>query len=261
MVTVNRSLAVFLGTVALGSLAAVLAPGAMLRPGELLPGHAALRDDCLACHELLRGVRRERCTNCHAPEAIGVARADRTAASPPRASVAALHRSVGSAECALCHAEHAGRLGGGRAARFAHEALPADTRAACGTCHADDRPADALHAGADARCGACHATDGWKPATFDHARHFRFDRHHPPRCTDCHAPGSGFETYSCTGCHEHALARIEAKHREEGVDDVSDCARCHPSGDEDDTRRPEGTSRSDHASGRRRRGAHEDEDD
>lgn len=254
----NRSVSVLLVTVALGSLVALVEPGAALMPGELLPGHAQLRDDCLACHELLHGVRRDRCARCHDPTTIGVVRVGGAVAAEPRESVAALHRNIGQAECALCHAEHAGRLDGDRAARFEHEALPVETRVGCGACHAGQRPDDAIHADADEQCGACHGTVHWKPATFDHAKYFRFDGHHPARCADCHAPGAGFRTYSCAGCHEHDPARIEAKHRKEGITDVSDCAKCHPSGDEDESRRPDGMRREDRG---RHREEESDEDD
>ncbi len=304
---VIRASALFLATLALGTTAALLRPGPMLMPGRLLPGHAALRDDCLACHVLLEGVRRERCTRCHAPESIGVKTVAGGPAPQPREPIASLHRRIGIAECAVCHPEHAGRLEGGRAARFSHEGLPSEIRASCTTCHEGERPVDALHRAVDGMCAACHdtarwkparfdhgrrvaggpacaachrgdtpgdelhasvgeagacdachSTSAWKPATFDHGRYFRFDRHHPARCSDCHAPGGGFKAYSCTGCHEHSPERIAAKHREEGITDVSNCAGCHPSGDEHDARRTPGTGPRERGGDRKHDG---DEDD
>lgn len=229
----NRTLAVFLGTLAAAAAAAIAFPGAALRPGALLPGHADLREDCLACHAPLQGARRERCVRCHEPASIGTARAGGGTAPSPRAEVSALHLRLGPAECAACHAEHSGRLDGGRAARFAHEVLPGDLRANCAGCHASKRPTDAIHGGSEQECSVCHGTASWKPSTFRHDGKFRFDGNHPPRCADCHAPADGFRAYSCTGCHEHSPARMAAKHREEGIEDIADCARCHRTGDED----------------------------
>ena len=48
--------------------------------------------------------------------------------------------------------------------------------------------------------------------------------------------------YSCTGCHEHSLDRMEKKHREEGVTNLDRCRRCHPSGSEHDTIKEGGSS-------------------
>jgi len=38
-----------------------------------------------------------------------------------------------------------------------------------------------------------------------------------------------FSAYTCFGCHEHEKARIEGKHREEGIRDIANCVRCHSS--------------------------------
>lgn len=236
----NRAAAVFLGVLAAGAAAAILRPGAAIRPGRLRPAHESLADDCLACHEPLAGVRRERCAACHDPDGIGVRLAGGAPAPSPRESVAALHRRLGEAECAACHAEHAGRLEGGPAARFEHSLLPDDIRAACADCHGGRRPADALHAGAGDGCAACHAVTGWRPATFDHRRNFRFDGDHPARCADCHEPGKGFAAYSCFGCHEHGPAAIERKHRKEGIAEWERCADCHRGGEGVEARRPGG---------------------
>ncbi|MFM7402028.1 MAG: hypothetical protein ACKO4W_14110 [Bacteroidota bacterium] len=34
------------------------------------------------------------------------------------------------------------------------------------------------------------------------------------------------------GCHEHNRANTLAEHREEGISNINDCARCHKSPDE-----------------------------
>ncbi|MFA7332274.1 MAG: hypothetical protein WC326_14485 [Candidatus Delongbacteria bacterium] len=285
----NRSLLSFLIVLVLGAGFAWLAPGAAIQPGHLLAAHESLQDDCLACHEVGRGVTRERCSACHEPAGIGLRTVDGAELDSPRVAVQGLHQRSQALTCALCHAEHAGRLGGGAAARFSHDRLPAELSADCAACHGGQQPDDALHATAWLACGDCHGLDAWTPATFDHQvlgagspacadchrpqvpaddlhralgttvdcarchrtrawtpadydhqRYFRFDDHHPAHCADCHTPGQGYNSYSCTGCHVHNPARLAAEHREEGISDWRDCVRCHRSGDEDGAEGGEG---------------------
>jgi len=279
----NRSLGTLLVVVAAACLFTWWAPGAALQPGRLLQAHAHLRNDCLACHLLGTGVPNQSCAACHEPAGIGLRDAAGAPLDPPRVAVQGLHQRSREVACAVCHAEHAGRLSGGPAARFSHDRLPADLADDCRACHVSQAPADDLHRLAGEACGACHGLDAWTPATFDHGhlgagapaclachrpdlprddlhrelgadpdcaachrvsawspadydhdRWFRFDGHHPARCADCHTPGTGYQTCSCTGCHAHSEARLAAEHREEGIRDWKDCVRCHRSGDEHD---------------------------
>lgn len=285
----NRSLLSLLLVVAAAGVCAWLAPGVMVQPGRLLPDHQDLRNQCLACHEAGRGVTRAKCVLCHKPEGIGLATAAGRALEVPRPAVQGLHQRGRELECSLCHAEHAGRLDGGAAARFTHERLPSglaqdclachdgqqpadglhqaarmacgdchgleawqparfdhglldDSAATCLTCHLQDRPRDELHGKLEpsADCRPCHRSRAWTPADYDHERFFRFDGNHPAHCADCHAPGSGYRSYSCTGCHAHSAARLASEHREEGIRDWRDCVRCHRSGDEEEGRGGEG---------------------
>lgn len=226
-------------TVAAATAAALLFPYRAITPGTLSAGHLGQRDDCLSCHTLLRGAPAEKCAACHRPGEVGVRTTKGEPLARPDGRGRRIHEAM-RAGCDRCHSEHGSRTG---ARRFSHDLLPVEVAAGCAACHASDRPKDALHAAATGECGACHRASAWKPATFDHEKAFRFDRHHPPRCADCHAPGRSLKEYSCTGCHEHAPARLEAKHREEGITDLGRCRRCHPSGDENDTIGGEGTGR------------------
>lgn len=224
-----------LGATTLLAGAATLAfPYAMVTPGPLGDGHAALEGACFACHAPLRGAPRARCTACHDVERLGLA----TVAGAPRATANTkahrLHRVVAAAECAGCHAGHRGWGRAAAEARFVHALLPAAARADCAGCHGADRPADPLHAPLQADCGGCHGTDAWKPARFDHDRWFRFDRNHPARCADCHTVAGDYKRYSCTGCHEHALPKMVREHRKVPAADLEACARCHRSGNEHD---------------------------
>jgi hypothetical protein len=235
---VNRTAIAFAATLALGGGAILLFPYASITPGVLVGGHTLLRNDCFACHAPLAGSSTEKCARCHRPADLGlrgVAGGPLAKASP---RVNLLHRAL-RLECRSCHAEHKGKSRESAMVRFAHDLLPTGTRRDCASCHADRVPKDALHAGAGPRsqCSDCHGEKGWKPATYDHDRSFRFDRHHPARCADCHEPGRSLKEYSCVGCHEHSRAEMERKHAKERIGDVSKCARCHPSGNERDTLR------------------------
>lgn len=178
--------------------------------------------DCAACHtlhaslrpqpprpfrhELLAAADRAACASCHD-------------ARKPRDP---LHSSL-RVSCSACHSTR-----GWRPATFDHRTAGAD----CAACHLRDRPGDALHQAAGVSCASCHRTERWRPATFDHARYFRFDGNHPADCRTCHTDPGSYSRYSCYGCHEHTPARVEAEHREEGIRDFQDCARCHRSGSE-----------------------------
>jgi hypothetical protein len=140
-----------------------------------------------------------------------------------------LHRALGTT-CNSCH-----RVEGWLPATFDHALLSAGV-ATCLSCHRQDRPLDELHRDLDpaGECSSCHQTSAWTPANFEHEKFFRFDRHHPDHCADCHTPGRGYQHYDCMGCHAHSPAEIEAEHREEGIRDFQECVECHRSGNEDE---------------------------
>lgn len=195
-------------------------PHAVLSPGDVSNGHAGIA--CFSCHAPFRGP--SRCTACHDPERIATA--------PP------FHFALLENECSACHTDHQGPAPSVR--EFRHELLRPSLREGCGGCHIG--PFDEVHAGAAKECGSCHRVEGWKPSTFLHEG-FRFDRDHPATCRACHPAGHG--TYTCYGCHEHALDEIAEEHREKGIAEFEECAGCHRSADEHEA---EG------GGGRRRRG-------
>jgi len=100
---------------------------------------------------------------------------------------------------------------------------------ACVTCHADP----VYHQGLFGyTCESCHNTSSWRPATFNQSH--RFPLNHGGRsssCSTCHP--STLRNYTCYNCHEHNQAGITEKHREEGISNFGDCARCHPTGREE----------------------------
>lgn len=123
------------------------------------------------------------------------------------------------ADCAACHT------------RVRALAGFSDAPAACVGCHRKDDEHQGTF-GDD--CGACHLTATWKGARFDH----RFPLDHGGlgriACKTCHEDPKNYKTYTCYGCHEHSPARVRAEHAEEGIRQLDDCARCHPTGREEE---------------------------
>jgi hypothetical protein len=191
----------------------------------------------LACHAILQGAVRDRCLACHRLDAIGLRTVAGTPLTPPNPKAQAIHRAVGQLECATCHPEHGGQSRRTAQGRFAHGMVEAQLRRQCAVCHAAQRPTDAIHGRGAGDCGPCHTDTGWRPSTFAHDRYFRFDGHHPDRCTDCHTWPQTWKSYTCYGCHEHTVEGIAREHQEEGMRDIADCARCHRTGDEHGARR------------------------
>jgi len=205
----------------------LLIPRAALNPGPLSFGHAPQADQCLSCHTLGRGATTAKCLACHPFEKIGAGRPG--VAPAARAELAGMHRSFESVACGACHTDHAGVDPAAATGRFSHDALSGGLRGRCAACHAPKRPADAIHQGAGDDCAACHGTSAWKPATYDHAKYFPLDRDHAAACATCHDRPGDYRAYTCYGCHEHSVSRMESKHREEGIADLANCVRCHKS--------------------------------
>jgi hypothetical protein len=199
-------------------------PDAWLAPGHVSPGHAALADDCFACHAPWRGVAVARCLACHKSADIGL-RTVAGAPLPPRRAHVSFHQQLARPDCMACHGGHSGAAGSTRV-RFEHALLAPLSRAACASCHI--APPDDLHSMLPGPCSDCHAASAWRPANFDHASFFALDDDHRVACTNCHA-GKPYSNYSCTGCHVHSPERLRAEHAEEGVRASADCVRCHRS--------------------------------
>ncbi|HEX7185835.1 MAG TPA: class III cytochrome C family protein [Thermoanaerobaculia bacterium] len=244
-----RLLIATVATLVLSLVLAVTYPDVMIKPGQLSEGHRSLDRDCLRCHALAQGASAANCLRCHHLVDIG----RRTTAGAPLPATGsrkvAFHASLANTDCMECHTVHASARHRQEVV-FQHDLLAVADRQNCGACHQQDRPEDELHRQGSDSCGTCHGTRAWRPATFDHARYFRFDANHPADCRVCHTDSRSFAAYTCYGCHEHAPARIAAEHREEGISNFEDCARCHRSGEEDE------------AEGRgRREGRGEDDED
>jgi hypothetical protein len=201
-------------------------PHEMVSPGNLIPAHSALQNDCFACHAPLRGPSAARCANCHDVSTIGL-RTTKGAKIQGREARPAFHQALTDPDCMACHNEHPRpKMAGAGAVRFDHAVLKADARKNCRSCHVP--PRDDLHRAQALACSTCHQPSGWKPATYDHNRFFVLDQKHNTSCTTCHL-GGNYKRYTCYGCHEHQQARIIAQHRNEGIANIEKCARCHRS--------------------------------
>ncbi len=192
--------------------------------------HQALKNvNCISCHadhhgkipreaisifkhDLLNAASIKNCNSCH---------------SAPSDD---LH-PVLSKDCNSCHSTTDWE----KAIAFDHALIIADKKENCNTCHT--APTDKLHATlTESKCGTCHTSSSWTPVTFDHDKYFILDRHHNVECNTCHT-NNDFITYTCYGCHEHTSSKMISEHREDGIYNISACASCHKSGDEDDARR------------------------
>jgi ribosomal protein L34E len=73
-----------------------------------------------------------------------------------------------------------------------------------------------------------------------------------PIVRDCHTSSSDFKIDTCYGCHERTPANMAEEHREQRVQDLARCARCHRTGKGDDAHR-EGAAGGDSRENRRPR--------
>ena len=209
-------------------LLALFAPHLMIVPGRLIDAHADLTSDCFACHTPFMGSTPEKCIECHPAAQIGIMTTKGLSIAGEKKDVA-FHQGLIEQDCVACHSDHRGVQAFRPISRFSHRLLEPATHTACGGCHR--KPQDALHKKILGNCSACHTEEGWTPATFDHDRYFRFDRHHTTECITCHVDDD-YNDYTCYGCHEHSRSKIRREHVEEGIRDYESCVECHRSGNE-----------------------------
>jgi hypothetical protein len=240
--------------IVLANLAVVLAlvfiyPQFMISPGTLIEAHRTLDDDCFACHTPFLGSSPAKCTACHKVQDIGLVTTQGVVIAGEKKSVA-FHQHLTEEDCVACHSDHKGVKAFRPISQFSHQLIEPSFVQRCDSCHSS--PDDSLHRMIAGNCGQCHGQDGWKPATFDHDRYFRFDADHTTACATCHV-GNDFRSYTCYGCHAHSRSGIRASHLEEGIDRYENCVECHRSGD------AEGAEGEGHGEGRE--GRREESDD
>ncbi len=214
---------VALNLVVLVALAFVY-PHLMVSPGPLVKGHEKLATDCFACHAAWRGASAQRCIECHAVAEVGL-KTTKGVPIPTRTVKVSFHQELIEQDCMACHSDHQGpRLTKRSRKPFSHALLKASVKGQCSSCHA--APKDTMHRAVKEECSQCHGDRAWKPATFDHDKHFVLDRDHQATCETCHK-NNDYGRYTCYGCHEHSEAKVRAEHLEEGIRDFQDCVECH----------------------------------
>ncbi|MFQ6044669.1 MAG: hypothetical protein ACE5PV_27765, partial [Candidatus Poribacteria bacterium] len=216
-------------------------------PGELAKEHAEYEDDCEKCHVAWKGVKDERCLECH--EEI----------KKQIDSKKGLHFTKFKGTCASCHPDHKGRdfkMIDFDESKFQHEEtgyelISKHARLKCKQCHASEgkqkiepQPKIGRYIGLQTDCLFCHQKDdegekghrgqlgdgcdkchtekAWKPSTFDHqkSKYPLEGKHEKIECVKCHPDGKyrGLET-DCFSCHQK-----DDSHKG-GLS--QDCASCH----------------------------------
>jgi predicted CXXCH cytochrome family protein len=212
----------------------VFKPQPMLAPGPVIPAHAAIGNDCWACHTPLKGAASARCITCHKPAAIGMFS---TTGAPLPGGKTGFHRQLTEPDCMACHSDHAGpALTGHRPAGFSHQLLKPAVRGDCASCHKPPAtpPFAALHKAVDTRqCSQCHQTKAWRPASFSHSL---LAPAQASQCATCHRPPAdsfhkGMFGLSCSQCHNvTAWEPARFDHSRWFVldrDHNAPCATCH----------------------------------
>jgi hypothetical protein len=190
----------------------------VLRPGDLVQGHAKWEEDCGKCHVRFERAAQDRlCMDCH--KEVGQDMRERTG----------FHGRQKATPCRACHTDHKGRNArivsfdkqkfdhaeSDFALRGKHREVVCDkchepkkkyweAPADCNACHKKDD----VHKGSlGAKCADCHTESNWKEkAKFDHDK-TRFalkDKHAQAKCNDCHKKGADYKEAprTCIGCHK-----------------------------------------------------------
>lgn len=205
-------------------------PNLMVSPGPLVQAHGELAADCFACHSPWHGAAATRCIECHVVADIGL-RTTKSVTLSNRSFKRSFHQELTEEDCMACHSDHQGLVPATRNRKaFSHRLLRLAVRDQCESCH--QSPPDSLHHRITGNCLQCHTLEGWKPATFDHAKLFVLDRDHDVDCVTCHVEND-YGRYTCYGCHEHRPDKVREEHAEEGITDFENCVECHRSADEE----------------------------
>lgn len=190
----------------------------VVRPGDLIQGHAKWDDDCSQCHVRFERSAQDRlCADCH--KEVGQDMRERTG----------YHGRQKAQPCRACHTDHKGRNArivlfdrqkfdhaeSDFVLRGKHREVVCDKcheagkkyRQAPSDCYACHKKDDAHKGSLGIQCADCHTENDWKErAKFDHDK-TRFplkDKHAGAKCTDCHRNGADYKEAprTCIGCHK-----------------------------------------------------------
>lgn len=189
----------------------------VLRPGDLIQGHAKWEDDCSKCHLRFDRAAQDRlCMDCH--KEVGQDMRERSG----------FHGRNKPQQCRSCHTDHKGRTARiveldkptfdhaqtDYALRGKHVMVECEKchqpkqkyRQAASDCNACHRKDDVHKGSLGVKCADCHTDNDWKEAKFDHDK-TRFplkDKHADTKCVDCHKKGAEYKDAprACIGCHK-----------------------------------------------------------
>jgi hypothetical protein len=214
----------------------------LVTPGKLNKAHAFLDNDCMSCHNPIKGVQRENCVVCHANVNEILER-----------QPTSFHADIGT--CMGCHNEHLGRSSSitkmdhslladigmtmlskstsvddektiahsylqdfigrkkAKGALFVHSKVSnKEALLNCASCHTNDDKHFQLF-GND--CVQCHRTDMWNISEFRHPKENSRD------CIQCHqAPPSHYVKH---------FEMMSAKIAKQPKAKVGECFKCHQS--------------------------------
>ena len=189
----------------------------VLRPGELIQGHAKWEEECSECHVRFdRAAQDQLCMGCH--KEVG----------QDMRNHAGYHGRLKPQTCRSCHTDHKGRnakIVELDKKKFDHEKTDyvlrgKHVKVECDKCHEPKKKyweaakdcnschrKDDVHKGSlGPKCADCHTDNDWKEAKFDHDK-TRFplkDKHVDTKCVDCHKKGVDYKDAprTCVGCHK-----------------------------------------------------------
>jgi hypothetical protein len=198
-----KPLIVFIVSVLILAALVLTAPDFLLSPGPLMKGHQSLKNNCLSCHQPLKGAASVQCLSCHKPSDIGFKSVSGKLITKNDGKVQ-FHKGLPEKTCIECHTDHKGIAAAKAIRSFRHELISKELLNNCSNCHAQKKPADEVHRFTRGNCGQCHNTSRWKPATFDHKQL------------------TGISDKSCISCHKADQPK-DSMHR---LSQAS-CADCH----------------------------------
>jgi hypothetical protein len=97
----------------------------------------------------------------------------------------------------------------------------------CVSCHSKDDVHRGLYG---TNCALCHTTETWKRGAFEHTFPLDHGGFGTNACTTCHTNLVDFKVYTCNNCHDPEDIRRQHFFAEMMHTDITDCARCHPTG-------------------------------
>ncbi len=208
--------AILLAAAGVGAPAVAQTIESVIRPGDVIQGHAKWEEECSKCHVRFDRAAQDRlCMDCH--KEVGQDMRERSG----------YHGRLKTQQCRSCHTDHKGRaariveldktkfdhtltdyLLRGKHAKVecekCHEPKKKYWQAAsdCNACHRKDD----VHKGSlGAKCADCHTEIDWKDAKFDHGktRFALLDKHADAKCDACHKRGADYKDAprTCIGCH------------------------------------------------------------